>query len=250
MRQSVLIVVSLLLSLGACARQVREAMYPEDRLALAERLRSEGKCLKAIPEYEKLLSEFPAQQIAEKAQFNLAQCHKDLKEYDLAVSGFEDFIDTYPTSPLVDDAMYMIAMCYLEQSPIAERDQTMTRKALDELNLILREYPDTDLKDKVEKAIAKCRSKLAKKEYLNGRLYLGLGYYKSAIIYFDSVLHDYPDTPWVGPALLGKGMALAAQGKTDEARAVFEEIIDRFPSTRIAEDASRHLHQLGGEKKI
>jgi len=235
--------------ISGCAKQTREAMYPEDRLALAEKLRSEGKCYKAVPHYEKLLSEFPAKHIAEQAKFNLARCHKDLKEYDQAIAGFEDFIDTYPTSQLVDDAMYLIAMCYLEQAPIPERDQSMTMKALEELKLILREYPETDLRSEIEQAIEICRSKLAEKEYLNGRLYLRLGYPKSAIIYFDTVINDYGDTRWAGEALLGKGIALLDQGRVDEARQVFEQVIERYPSSDLAKDAAKHLNQLGGGKR-
>ncbi len=243
------VVLCLVVGIAGCSKQTREAMYPQDRLTLADELRSQGKCYKAIPHYEKLLSEFPAKDIAEQAKFNLAWCHKELKEYELAITGFEDFIDSYPTSPLVDDAMYFIAMCYLEQSPMPERDQAMTVRALEELKLVLREYPDTNLKEEVERAIRTCRSKLAEKEYLNGKLYLRLGYQDAAIIYFDTVLSDYADTPWAGQAMMGKGVALVAQGKIDEARSLFEQIIQEYPSSDLAEEAARYLNQLGGGKR-
>jgi outer membrane protein assembly factor BamD len=219
---------------------------PEDRLIVAENLQAEGKCGKAVIEYEQLLSEFPSQEIAERARFNLARCRMEIEEYELAVLGFEDFIDSYPRSELVDNAMYFIAVSYLEQAPRPERDQAKTGKALSELNLLLREYPETDVRGEAEEALATCRSKLAEKEYLNGHLYLRLGYYESARIYFDSVVAEYGETDWAGLALLGSGISYFEESRLPEARQVFERILTEYPSTRASAEAARRLEELGG----
>ena len=62
-----LLAVSLLCAghLSCSGRKVQEGISPEDRLALADELRSRDKCVRAVEEYEKLLSEFPAPQVAE-----------------------------------------------------------------------------------------------------------------------------------------------------------------------------------------
>jgi outer membrane protein assembly factor BamD len=244
-----LLMVICLLGLGmtfCSGRKGDSALRPEDRLALAEELQGEGKCAKAAIEYEQLLSEFPTQQIAERAEFNLARCRLELEEYDLALLGFEDFIDSYPLSELVDNAMYYIALSYLRQAPRPERDQTKTAKALSELNLLLREYPETDVRREAEEAAVTCRSKLAEKEYLNGRLYLRLGYYESARIYFDSVLAEYGETDWAGLALLGSGIAYSKENRLAEAREAFERILREYPSSGASAEAARRLEELGG----
>ena len=139
-RRLLFLIAFICLALAACSRQQTATLErPEDRLALADDLKSEGKCLKAIAQYEKLLSEFPAPEVAALARFNLAACRMEIEDYDLARNDFEDFIDSYPKSDLVDNAMYMIAVSYIEEAPRAERDQTKTTKALSELNLLLRE---------------------------------------------------------------------------------------------------------------
>ena len=121
-----------------CSRQtVKGEMDPEDRLTLADRLRSEDKCIQAIEQYERVLSEFPTPQVAELARFNLATCRLDLEQHDVARREFEVFVDTYPKSERVDDALYMIGLSYLRSAPRAERDQTQVEKALDELLLCL-----------------------------------------------------------------------------------------------------------------
>jgi outer membrane protein assembly factor BamD len=221
-------------------------MKQEDRLTLAQDLAGRGKCSRAILEYERLLSEFPKPQVAEAAKFNLARCRFEIGEYELAVTDFEDFINTYPKSELIDNAMYMIALSYLKQAPRPERDQAKTGQALDELNLVLRKYPSTDVKADVERSIGEARSRLAEKDLQNGRLYLRLADYKSARIYFDYVASNYSDTPWASEALLGKGEAFEREDDPGQARSAYEQVITDFPSSGASTEAARRLKELGG----
>ncbi len=233
-----------------CSRApVKDAMHPEQRLDLAEKLESQGKYSKAIEEYEKILSGFPPRQIAEKARFGLARSHMEAGEYEQAITSLEQFIDSYGTSDLVDNAIYMIAVCYMKQAPEPQRDQTKTLKAIEELNLLLKEYPSSDVAEEARKALNACKSKLAQKEYLNGMQYLKLKYYDSALIYFDLVLETYPETQWVAPSMLGKALSLIGLGRIDDARRVLEEIINSYPDTSQAREAAIRLDELGKGKK-
>ena len=120
----VLISALLWLCLTCCSgSRPKVPAGPEEKMAEADRLAEKGDCRGAVMEYEELLSEFPPPDIAERAKFNRTRCRVRLKDWDLAISEFEDFIDTYPAGDLVDDAMYWIGYCYLAQSPRAERDQ-------------------------------------------------------------------------------------------------------------------------------
>jgi outer membrane protein assembly factor BamD len=242
-----LLLISAFLGLGlsSCSRQhLADRMDPNDRLALADRLRNEGKCLQAVQQYEKLLSEFPTPQVSELARFNLAVCHLDLKQYDLARTELEDFIDSYPRSDLVDNALYTVALSYLRAAPRPERDQTNTVKAMDELLVLLREYPDTDVRAEADASLAECRSRLAEKEYLAGELYFKMRDYNAAVIYLDSVVDTYGDTLWAPRALFLKGKALAAQRRYDEAKAAFRRVTDDFPGSDVGAAAAGALKEL------
>lgn len=233
-----------------CSRaNLQEAMFPEQRLELANRLQTQGKYQKAIEQYEKLLSEFPSQEIAEKARFELGRCQFQAGEYDKAVATFEQFIDSYGTGDLADNAIYMIAVCYMKQAPGPERDQTMTLRAVDELNLLLKEYPNSDVAADAKLALAECRSKLAEKEYLNGMLYLNLGYFESAVIYFDLVVKTYADTRWVAPSLLGKASSLIGLGRIEDATELLEQIIKEYPHGKEAKEAASRLNELNRGKR-
>lgn len=224
-------------------------MFPEQRLELAQRLQSQGKYAKAIEQYEKILSEFPSREIAEKARFELGRCHMEAGDYENAVTSFEEFMSSFGTSDSVDNAIYMIALCYIRQSAQPERDQTMTLKAIDEINFLLKEYPGSDVADEAREALNACRSKLAEKEYLNGMLYLNLKYYNSALIYFDIVKNTYPETEWVAPSMLGKASSLVGLGRIDDACEVLLEIIKGYPNTDEAREAAARLDELERGKK-
>jgi len=232
--------------LSCSKQQTAITMKQEERLTLAQDLAARGKCSKAILEYEKLLSEFPKPQVAETAKFNLARCRFEIEEFELAITDFEDFINTYPKSELIDNAMYVIALCYLEQAPRPERDQAKTSQALDELNLILRKYPSSDVKADVERTVGEARSRLAEKELLNGKLYIRLADYKSARIYFDYVVSAYSDTPWAPEALLYKGEAFEREDDPGQARSAYQQVIADFPSSGASTEAARRLKELGG----
>jgi outer membrane protein assembly factor BamD len=219
---------------------------PEDGAARADGLAAEGKCREAIIQYEELLSQFPPPDVAERARFNRSKCRVELKDYDLAITEFEDFIDSYPKSDLVDDAMYMIAVCYLAQSPRAERDQQNTVKAVGELDFLLREYPDSNVREEVEALRREARAKLAEKEYLNGKLYLRLEYFRAARIYFDAVINEYGDTEWAAWSMLGKAQTYDREGNLKKAIEIYEKVIAHYPDTEPSGRAGMRLDQISG----
>jgi outer membrane protein assembly factor BamD len=191
-----------------------------------------------------LLSEFPVREIAMKAKFGLARCRVELEEYDLAVLELEDFIDSYATGDLADDARYLIGLSYLRQAPAPQRDQTETKKALEAFNLLLREYPNSELVDDSRQRILECRSRLAEKEYMSGDLYLKMGHYEAARIYFASVVSEYQDTPWAAWALLGEAEAYARESDMAAAGKAYEKVVTDYPGTAASREASRRLKEL------
>jgi outer membrane protein assembly factor BamD len=243
----VLIATTLTLSLLCCSGAGQKAqLQPEDSIARAEQLAGEGDCREAVLYYEEILSEFPPPNIAERARFGRARCRYELEDYDLAIDELENFIDAYPKSDLVDDAMYLVALCYLDQAPRAERDQRNTVKAIDELEFLLKEYPASNVSREAGESLAEARAKLAHKEYLSGKLYLGLEYFRAARIYFDLVLDEYSDTKWAPWAMLGKGETYDREGKTTQALDLYRRVVSSYPGTLPAGRAGVRISQITG----
>jgi len=61
---------------------------------------------------------------------------------------------------------------------------------------------------------------------------------------FAQVVQDYPESQWLAQANIGIAASLAAQGKTAEATAKYEEVRRRFGSSPIADEAKLALARL------
>jgi outer membrane assembly lipoprotein YfiO len=215
----VLISALLSLCLACCSgSRSRVEVEPTDRLAQADGLAERGDCRKAILKYEELLAEFPPPEIAERARFNRTRCRVELEDYDLAINEFEDYIDSYPQGDLVDDAMYMIGIAYLRQSPRAERDQTYTEKAASELEFMLREYPESNVRQEE--------------------------YFRAARICFDLVINEYSDTEWAAWSLLGKAQTYDREGNTGKALELYNKVLDDYPDTEPYGRAGMRIDQI------
>ena len=80
--------------------------------------------------------------------------------------------------------------------------------------------------------------------YWLGELYMVKSDNTKAIEQFNIVLQQFPSSSKVAASLLKLGYALAASGKTAEAREKLNEVIKKYPDTTTAELASAKLEAL------
>ena len=100
---------------------------------------------------------------------------KDLTagDYQLAILGFNEYIETFPNTDLTDDAQFWIGECYYRQ-----KDYSSAEK---EFSKIETGYPNSD--------------KMASVLYKLGRCCEETGNGKKAKEYFKSTVEKYPGTP-------------------------------------------------------
>lgn len=55
--------------------------------------------------------------------------------YDMAIDGFQTFVEQFPTNPLADDALYMMGECYYSQKKFA--------KAIEQFDEVIVNYSDS-----------------------------------------------------------------------------------------------------------
>ena len=86
-------------------------------------------------------------------------------------------------------------------SPDARLDQTQTYKAIEQIQLYLEYYPQSERAKEAQDVMFELQEKLAYKEYLAARLYFNLGPYMgnnylSAVITAQNALKNYPFTKY------------------------------------------------------
>ncbi|HHF7345575.1 TPA: tol-pal system protein YbgF [Legionella feeleii] len=85
----------------------------------------------------------------------------------------------------------------------------------------------------------------ANAHYWLGELYMVKNNYPKAIEHFEIVLQQFPSSSKAAASTLKIGYALAASGKTDDARVRLQQVLKNYPDTPTAQLAMKKLELLG-----
>ena len=133
---------------------------------------------------------------AEEIYYYYAYCNYYMEDFIMAGYYFENFVSTYPTSKHAEECMFLAAYCYYLNSPESSLDQTSSIRAIEEMQLFINRYPKSERVNECNELIDVLRSKLERKAFDNATLYYHLSNYKSAIVAFNNLIVDFPDTQY------------------------------------------------------
>ena len=155
---------------------------------------------KAAEIFEAIVEDGPFSEHGQLAQYKLGLAHLGLRDYEQAVTAFEQVISRYPDSPLVDDARFQIAQASLKGVFRAGFDQSATELAMRELESFLREYPSSDLGAEVLARLEELKEQRAEHEFQVGQFYERRRHPGSAVIHYRGIVQQYQDTMWAPKA--------------------------------------------------
>ena len=75
-----------------------------------------------------------------------------------------------------------------------------------------------------------------------------MGYYRAAVISFDSVLEKYYDTPYSDDALYWKGESYRRMGEWDQAEEAFDALMSKYPQSPLVLKAKLKLDSIKGSR--
>ena len=179
--------------LGCAWFQEKEEKTPRE---LAEEgtkaLRDKGYT-KAIESFEKLKDWYPFSRYSILAELKLGDAHYYCKEYEEAILAYEEFENLHPKNEAVPYVIYQIGRCYFNRLRTIDRDQTMTREALQTFERLIRTYPASPFAKNAQRHTKVCNRNLAEHEFYVGMFYYKTKHYKAALERFKTVLTSYPD---------------------------------------------------------
>lgn len=220
-----------------------------------------GKYSKALILFDELMERYRGRSEAEDLYYFTAYTNYRLRDYTSARYRFKQFATTFPNSVRAEECRFMSAYCYYIDSPRSSLDQENTRKAIDELQLFVNLYPDSEKSEEAGELIQKLRDKLETKAFDNAKLYYNMGLgddYRAAVIALENVLKDYPDTKYAEEIeyLIVKSQYLFADNsyphrqeeRFNDALDYYDIFADKYPE-------SKHMSELNdirssSEKKI
>ncbi len=78
-----------------------------------QKYRTEDNLKESITSYKTILEEYPSDNYAAKAQFQIADIYlNDIKDFDFAVEEFQKVVDQYPSHEFSKKSLFMIAYIY------------------------------------------------------------------------------------------------------------------------------------------
>jgi len=189
----------------------------------------EGDFGVAAERFDEVERQHPYSVWATKAQIMAAYARYQANEYEAAVAAADRYIDLHPGNPDIAYAYYLKAIAYYEQISDVGRDQSVTQKAQDALEAVVRRFPDSAYADDARLKLDLTRDHLAGKEMLVGRFYLRQGHLLAAIERFRIVVEDYQTTTHVPEALHRLAEAYTAAGLKEEAVRVAAVLQHNYP---------------------
>ncbi|MFY9640190.1 MAG: outer membrane protein assembly factor BamD [Rhodomicrobium sp.] len=217
-----------------------EAIYKE-----ANELLEKGSSEKAAVLYERVDQLYPYSDEAKKAVLMAAVAYQKAGKGPEAVAAARRYLAVHPGTKEAAQAQDIIAASYFDRISTPSRDQGETKKAIAEMETLIRRYPDSDYAAETKKRIKLAKDTLAASEMNVGRYWQKKGNYLAAVNRFKTVVTDYQQTAHVEEALMRLTECYMALGITSEAQTAAAILGTNFPNSPWYKDAYALL-QAGG----
>lgn len=196
---------------------------------------------------KRFLNQHPGHALADSAQYLLGTAQFSAKSFAEAAVEYALLVREFPRSELRDDASIEECRCYFEQMRPPQLDPTFALRTRSCLNEFLLRYPESPHKSQALELLTEIADRLAEKEYRLATMFVNRKLYRSALIYADEILREYPASSWVPQALLLRGRCLQETGDPAGAADAWQRLIDNFPDHPATVQARSALRRMGHE---
>lgn len=167
-----------------------------------------------------------------------------------AASAYQDWLTFFPTDPLADDVMLKMAEAEMRQMGLADRDVTRARKAEQRLKVILQQFPNTPLREGVQKHLDQVQENLGLHDLYIARFYNDRnkqqkGGLKGAESRLLEIVKNYQHFSYLDESLYTLGALYMQEEEPDEAAKYFQRVVREFPDCGYAEKARDQLKVIG-----
>jgi outer membrane protein assembly factor BamD len=255
----------ILCSCGEYSKVLKSTDY-ELKYSYAKKYFNEKQYSKSATLLEELVTIFKGTSNAEESLYLLAQSYYGQQDYETAAQYFENYYTTYPKGEYAELSRYYSGYGLYLSSPDARLDQSKTYKAIEQLQLYMEYYPQSEHAADAQKILFELQEKLAYKEYLAAHLYYNLGTYMgnnylSSIITSQNALKNYPYTKYREEfmfLMLRSKYELSKVSVEEKLQGRYRDVVDEYynymneyptgkyakQAKRFFDDASKHIKEV------
>ena len=194
-----LIGLLFVLLLSSCNEltKVQKSTDLYEKYSYAKKFYNTGKYDWAAQTLEEILPYFRGSSEMEQALYLKAQAYYKAKDYVQAQTAFSQYYTEFPNGEYTELARFSSGYGLAQDIPDPRLDQAKTIAAMQELQLFLDYYPQSEKAEEAKQLLFSLQENLAEKEVLSAKLYYNLGNYifnnyESCIITARNAMKSYP----------------------------------------------------------
>jgi outer membrane protein assembly factor BamD len=229
--------LALVLTASACGlRQQNPAtLAPDDLYQRATTAFEARRFARAAELYEVFVLHHHGDPRAPQARFNLGRSFQERRDFITAATHYTRLINDFPQSALNLPARFGICESYYRLSPRPALDQEYTYSGILHCESVAAYYPGTEQAETAVRYVAEMRQKLAQKTFDTAMFYVRRRAYDSAIVYFQQVVDQFPQSQLAPAALLQMAEAYSTQGYVEDAQEARERLLRDYPNSPEAQ---------------
>jgi len=251
-----LTMIVLLSSCGEYNKILKSTDY-EIKYSYAKKYFNAKQYTKSATLLEELVPIFKGSAYAEESLYLLAQSYYGQKDYQTASQYFNTYYSTYPKGEYVELARYYSGYGLYLDSPDPRLDQKQSYDAINQLQLYLEYYPQSERSAEAQKIMFELQEKLAYKELMATRLYYNLATYMgnnflSSVITAQNALKNYPYSKYREEfiyLMLQSKYELALVSVDEKLQGRYRDVVDEyynymneFPEGKYIRQAQRYYN--------
>jgi outer membrane protein assembly factor BamD len=191
-----------------------------------------GQYVVAASLFDEVERQHPYSVWARRAQLMSAFSYYLANDHTKSVDSARRFLAIHPGNKDAPYALYLIGLNHYEQIEDVNRDQSVTKQALDSLGELVRRYPETKFASDARLKIDLVRDHLAGKEMEIGRFYQRRKQWLASVARFRTVIDEYQTTTHTPEALLRLTESYLALGVPEEARKAAAVLGANYPGSK------------------
>lgn len=204
---------------------------------------NQGRYKEAEKSFNKIIYQYPGSAYLEDAQFFLAETYLKKRDYQLAKDEFSFFLKSFPGSKYGEEASYKYASASLLSLPKITRDQEEILELREFIFDFKEKYPNSIYLAQMDSLFSEINNRLAQKDFAAGLLYYKAGEWRSAQVYFEYIVQEFPDTETALEAKYFLGEICWRNGERDKAKEIFKELLEKPMKEERKEKMRKYLQE-------
>jgi outer membrane protein assembly factor BamD len=191
-------IVLILVVASSCGEYEKLLKNPDFELkkTKAKEYYEAGQYTRTTELLSQILPRYRATDEAEELNWMNAQSYFGMKDYFMAGSYYDQFIENFPFGKHIEEASFMAPFCNYKISPRPELDQQSTRQSIEGFRIFITRFPNNPRVGEARDLIREMEEKLVEKSYKSARLYYDMKQYKAAVVALTNSLKNNADTKY------------------------------------------------------